>query len=1036
MKKNLLLFFLLFSGYHFAFAQTKVITGKVIDSKDGSPIPGVSVIVKDVPSVGTQTDPNGSYSISVPAGTHSLVFKYIGYKESIIPIKGNVLNVQLEVDPKQLTEVVVVGYGTQKRANITGAITSVTAKDVANTPVTTFEQALQGKTSGVNIQANNGKLGQGVSINIRGVASISGTTQPLIVMDGIVINQADLSSNGAATNPLADINFNDIESFEILKDASASAIYGSRASAGVILITTKRGKAGTAKIDINAQFGYDQPSRHRQFLNSQQWLQIEERAGVGAAKQDYAAGLYDSLSTALADYKSYVEGEFTALAAGNTNWASTNTDWEKQAFQTAPHQQYDLNFSGGNDKTTYYFGGQALNQTGILKGNAFQRYSGRVNVDTKISSTFDAGINLNFTHTYNERIANDDNFNTPLQIVALSPITPVIDPRSGLISGTPPGASSSYPLYYNPLVSVDNEYFHTNVYRTLGNMYANWEIVKHLTFHSDLGVDQLNQNEDSYANSLTARNTGTNHGSGTNAENILVHFTINNYLTYKNTFNKDNTLDVTVGTGYENNHSTANSVSGQQFPSDAYKTIASAALINAGTSTQSASTLISYFARTNYAYKNKYLLSASIRADGSSNFGVNNRYGYFPGGSLGWVASEEDFMKSLTAISSLKIRASYGLTGDNGVPNYSALGLFSGSTPSGSPAGYNGAAGQRYAQIANPNLKWATTSQLNLGIDWGLFNNRLSGSVDYYKKNTSNLFLNVNIPETSGIATQLQNLGKLYNQGFEFLITSENFIGKFRWSTSFNAAYNKNKVTYTAGQQIAGGSDLNYVIEGQQVGVFYGRQYAGVDPANGDALYYLNTKNADGSVNHGTTNNFNDAQNVVLGNAQPDWTGGITNNFSYKGFDLSFTFYGSFGNQIYNGGGQYMSAEASNGFDNQTVDQLKYWNKPGDITNVPEPRLFYANGTGASSRYLSSGSYVRLKSATIGYNIPKSVLSKIKVDRARVFVNGYNLFLITNYKGWDPEVNTDFLASNINLGNDFYSAPQPRTITFGLNVGL
>lgn len=1030
MKKNLLLLFLLLLSVSFAVAQSKVIKGKVTDQKDGSPLPGVSVTVKGVPGLGTQTDINGFYTLSVPGTAKTLVFRFVGYTEVSSSITGAQINVQMEYDSKQLSEVVVVGYGTQKRGNISGAITSVSGKDIEYTPVTTFEQALQGKTAGVNIQANNGKPGQGISINVRGVASISGNTQPLIVMDGIIINQSNLSGNGAATNPLADINFDDIESFEVLKDASASAIYGSRASAGVILITTKKGKAGTAKINFNAQYGFSDPSRHREFLNTTQWLAIEERAGLGAATQDYANGFYNTLAEAQASYKSYIKDEFTALAAGSTDWTKNNTNWEKQAFQSAPQQQYDLNFSGGSDKTTYYFGGQALDQIGILKGNGFRRYSGRVNVNTKISSNFEAGANLDFTHTYNERIANDNAFSTPLQIVALSPITPLIDPRSGLISGTPPGASSSYPLYYNPLISVNNEYFHTNVYRTIGNIYANWEIVKHLTYHSDLGVDQLNQNEDSYANSLTVRNTGTNHGSGNNAENIQVHFTVNNYLTYKNTFATNNTLDATVGMSYENNHFTSNSVTGQQFPSDAYKTIASAAVISAGTSLQSADVLVSYFARANYAYKNKYLLSASVRADGFSNFGVNNRYGYFPGGSVGWVLSQEDFLKDSQSLSNLKLRVSYGKTGDNSVPTYSELGLFSGT------AGYNGAAGQRYSQIANPNLKWASTNQFDIGLDYGFLNNRLSGSFDYYRKNTNNLFLNVDIPETSGIATQLQNTGKLYNEGFEAQFNSENFVGKFRWSTSFNAAYNKNVVTYTNGLKIPGGSDLNYAIEGQQVGVFYGRQYAGVDPANGDALYYLNTKNADGTLNKGTTNDFNKAQFVVLGNPQPNWTGGITNNFSYKGVDLSFTFYGSFGNKIYNGGGQYMSAEASNGFDNQTVDQLAYWNKPGDITNIPEPRLFYANGTGASSRYLSDGSYVRLKTASLGYNFPKSMLAKVKIDRLRVFVTGYNLFLITKYKGWDPEVNTDFLASNINRGNDFYSAPQPRTITFGLNIGL
>jgi hypothetical protein len=339
--------------------------------------------------------------------------------------------------------------------------------------------------------------------------------------------------------------------------------------------------------------------------------------------------------------------------------------------------------------------------------------------------------------------------------------------------------------------------------------------------------------------------------------------------------------------------------------------------------------------------------------------------------------------------------------------------------------------------FTNPNLRWEKTLQFDAGFEIGFFNNRLSGTFDYYRKNTRDGLLEVNVPQTLGIASQQQNLAKLYNQGYEVSLSSDNFVGKFKWSTSFNIAYNKNVVTYVNGL-IIGDNDLNRVMEGQPIGVFYGREYAGVDPANGDALYYLNTKDAGGNVNRTKTNDYNAAQQVPLGNPTPNYTGGLTNNLSYGGFDFSITFQGSFGNKIYNGGGQYMSANASNGFDNQTIDQLSYWKKPGDITNVPEPRLFYANGTNPSSRYLSGGSYVRCKTVSLGYNIPKDVLSKIKIDRAKIFVNAYNLFLITKYKGWDPEVNADFEAQdhNYNLGVDFYSAPQPRTITFGVNIGL
>ncbi|TSD64574.1 TonB-dependent receptor [Inquilinus sp. KBS0705] len=1034
MKKILLSCLILFACVTLAFSQNVVITGKVTDQKDGSALPGVSVTVKGSPTIGTQTDISGNYRLSVPSGATTLVFKFVGYKDVDLPISGNVINAQLGTDSKVLNEVVVVGYGTQKRQNITGAISRVTSKEIEGTPVTSIEQAIQGRSAGVVVQANNGKLGQGIKINVRGQASISAGTQPLVVLDGIILNQADISGISASSDPLADINFNDIESVDVLKDAAASAIYGARASNGVILLTSKKGKAGQSHINFSSQWGTNKPSRHMQFLNSTQYVQILRRAAIGAGKLDFANQDptnpdYATVDAAIADEQDFVESRLTRYAAGNTDYTAVNTNWENLAYQKAPQQQYDLNITGGNDKTTYYIGGQYLNQKGILVANALKRYSGRLNLTSKVFSTLEVGMNLNFTSNLNNRLSSDNQFSTPMQIVALSPITPLIDPRSGLLSGSLPGAASNFPVYYNPLLNVANSYYNTTIYRTLGNIFANWQIVKKLSFRSEFGVDQTNQNEDSYYGRLTFRNTGQENGSGENTNNSIIHYTVNNYVTYKNVFASDHALDITGGMSYEYSHFVGNDIQGQQFPSDAYKQIESAAVKSGGTSTQNEYSFVSYFGRANYAYKSKYLLSVSARTDASSRFGANNRYGFFPAASAGWILSQEDFLKNSNTLSNLKLKTSYGLTGNAEIGNYAALGLFSGD------AGYNGTAGQRYYQIGNPNLKWETTAQFDAGVEFGFFNNRFTGEFDYYRKNTRDLLLNVNIPGTLGISTQTQNLGKLYNQGLELTLSADVFVGKFRWTTSINGAYNKNVVTYVNGQ-ILGTNDLNRVIEGQPIGVFYGREYAGVDPANGDALYYVNTKDANGNLDRNKTADYNVAQNVVLGNPTPKYTGGFTNSFAYGGFDLSVTLQGAAGNKIFAGGGQYMSASASNGFDNQTVDQMKYWDKPGDITDVPEPRLFYANGTNASSRYLSSGSYLRCKTVMFGYNIPQSILSKIKVAKARVFMNAYNLFLVTKYKGWDPEVNADYQATNINLGVDFYSAPQPRTITFGVNIGL
>lgn len=1041
MQKVLLLFILVFISAHLS-AQQRTITGIVTDSETNLPLPGVSITAG---TIGTQTGSKGNFRITLSTGARTLKFTYIGYKTVTVPVTSEVLNVKLVSDQKQLSEVIVVGYGTQTKQSVTGAISSVKAADIAEVPVTSVEQAMQGKVAGVFIQSNNGKLGQGIQIRVRGTSSLSAGSQPLYVMDGIPITTENISGISADSNPIADINFNDVESIEVLKDASASAIYGARASNGVVLITTKKGKSGATKINFSAQYGDSKPSRHVNFLNTQQYVQLFQRAGVGAANQDFLNGDYDTYEDAVDDYASYVNGRLTLYSAGTNDWqtGAVNTNWEKLAYQNATHSQYDLNASGGNEKTTFYLGGQYLDQDGILVANSFKRYSGRINLTNKSFSNLTIGANLSFAKTLNDRVSSDNQFSTPMQIVALAPITPLIDPRTGLLSGTlPEGVSStsalgrtlagSFPTYYNPLISVDNAYYITDVYRTIGNVFADWEITKGLSFRSEFGVDQLNQNEESYYNSLTYRNTGTANGYGENAYNQIINYNTNNFLTYKNVFNNSHTVDLTAGMSYQSSKRSYSDIVGQQFPSDAYRKIASAATISAGPdggSGSTAFTFLSYFARGNYSFNNKYFASLSARIDGSSRFGKDNRYGFFPAGSLGWVLTEEEFLKEQNVLSNLKLRASYGLTGNAEIGNFASLGLFSGD------ASYNGDAGQQISQIANPNLKWESTAQFNLGVDFGFLQNRLSGQFDYYKKNTKDLLLNVNVPGTSGFATQLQNLGKLYNEGLELVLNSQNLTGGFKWSTSLNLSYNKNKVTDIQ-NQVLGTNDLNRVIEGQPIGVFYGKEYAGVNPENGDAIYYLNTINDDGTINRGTTSSFNAAADVVLGNPTPKYIGGLTNNFSFNNFDLSVTLQAVSGNKIYNGGGQYQAANGSNGFDNQTLDQMNYWDKPGDITDVPEPRLFYANGTNPSSRYLSNGSYLRCKTVSLGYNLPKGALAKLKIDKVRVFMNAYNLFLITKYKGWDPEVNSDYQSSNINLGVDFYSAPQPRTLTFGVNVGF
>ncbi|HCW07793.1 MAG TPA: SusC/RagA family TonB-linked outer membrane protein [Cytophagales bacterium] len=1023
MKKIILLKFLLLmfcAGE--AWAQTKTITGKLTSSDNAAPLPGVNILVTGS-SIGTTSDADGNYSISATEND-VLVFSFIGYTtKEILVGSQTMINVAMDADLKQLSEVIVVGYGTQEKRDLTGNISRITSSSLQNVPVTSIEQSMQGKAAGVFIESQNGKLGQGVKVRIRGASSLSASNQPLYVVDGIPITTASQSSNGAETNPLSDLNFNDVASVEILKDASASAIYGSRAANGVVLITTKRGKSGKTNFTLNFLTGSSRETGRRQFLNAQQYVQMETDAAQRAFALDPSF-----------DYVAYNTSRLTRYSAGNTDYLTgkVNTNWQDQVFRAAPFNQIDLSASGGNDKTKFYVSGQYLDQKGILIGNSLKRLSARVNVDHQATEKLSFGVNFNIARTENHRLSNDDFFSTPLQIVALSPITPIIDPRTNLLSGlldpNTGNPNTNFPVYYNPLISVNNARYVATVYRGLGNVYAQYKILPGLTFRSEEGFDFLLQTEDEYLGAATVRDTGTPNGYGKYTTTIIANVTTNNFLRYEKQFDQ-HSFDIVGGMAFQKSSNTGSSMTAQQYPSDGYSRAlnAPAQILTIGGGPSDFS-FLSYFARSNYKLKDRYLLSLSGRVDGSSRFGASNRYGFFPAASAGWIISEEPFMKDIPVLSFLKLRASYGLTGNAEISNFSARGLYG-------PANYVGQGGQAPIQLINKNLKWETTAQTDIGIDFGFLDGRISVEADYYLKSTHDLLLFKALPGTSGFSTYTQNIGSLENKGFELVINSQNLVGEFKWSTSLNIANTRNKVTNLGGQ-ILGTNDLNRAMEGQPIGVFYGRQFAGADPNNGDAVYVLNTKNPDGSINKTTTNDFNAAQQVVLGNPNPRWYGGITNTFSYKGFDLSILFQGVQGNKIYNSGGQYMSASASNGFDNQTPDQLNAWKNPGDKTSVPELRMFFGNGVNPSNRWLSDGSYLRLKTLTLGYNLPKSVASKFKVDKIRIYFTGQNLLTFTSYKGWDPEVNADYQASNINQGVDFYSAPQPKTFTAGLNLSF
>jgi TonB-linked SusC/RagA family outer membrane protein len=1000
--------------------QSIEISGTVTSNEDGSSLPGVNVVLKGT-TKGVLTDADGKYSISAPTGG-TLVFTYIGFKEQEAPIGGrSLINVILESDLQVLDEVIVTGFGSQIKRELTGNIARIKMSETADMPVTTFEQALQGKAAGVQINQGSGKLGQTMRISVRGQSSVSASNEPLYVIDGIPMTQ---NTGRRDVNAMADINPQDIESIEILKDASAGAIYGARAANGVVLITTKGGKSGRTNVNFGVQFGSSKPTKALKFLNTQQYIDFYR---VAAGNADVLDGLDPSDP---GSNTSYMEDFFVTQSVGTFGTANqADTDWGQLAFQDAPQQQYDLNINGGNEKTSFYISGQLLDQTGILIGNAFGRMSGRVNVNHKVSKRMNIGINMGLTRSLNERVSGDNSFGNPLQLVALPPMTPSTDPSTGLPVGTPPG-DISIPMYFNSLIYIGNSYFNTTNHRNIGNVYGDYEIFKGLRFRTEFALDFLNSHVERYYNSKTQRNTGAPMGIADNSFRRVENYNTNNYFSYIKELGLHG-VNATLGMSFQNAQDKFMYAEGQDFPSDAYKQIQSAARKTDASSTRSDYSFVSYFARVNYKWSDKYLLGLSGRMDGSSRFGANNRYGFFPAVSAGWVVSEEEFLKNAGAISFLKVRGSWGKTGNAEIGNFPQLGLYSGD------AGYAGLPGQRPSQIGNPDLGWETTKQFDVGIDFGFLKNRINGEIDFYVKNTTGLLLNVNVPGTTGFESIVKNVGSLRNRGFEFVINSDNLIGDFKWRTAFNAAINRNEITNIDGQIIEGGvSSMSRAMEGHPIGTFYTVEYAGVDPANGDALWYKNTKNEDGTLDRTTTNRYNDAQRVVVGNALPKWTAGLNNSFSYKGFDLNVLFNGVFGNKLnFYGAGRYASANGRFE-DNQTVNQLDAWTPENTITNVPQARLFYNNGAQASSRFIEDGSFIRLRNVTLGYNLPKKVLSNIKLNSVRVYVTGQNLLTFTKYSGWDPEVNSDDFSSNIGLGYDFYSTPQAKTILFGLNVGF
>ena len=1019
-----------------AYAQ-RTIQGTVKD-ESGEPLIGATIFVKGT-STGTTADIEGKYSLTIPEGTTIVVFSYTGFESQEIEVgTDNVIDVVLVEGISSLSEVVIVGYGEQIKSELTGNIVKVKGEQIENVPVPSVEMALQGKTAGVVVEGLNGKPGQATRIRIRGASSITASNQPLVVVDGVPLSANNASGDGDSPplNPLADINPNDIASIDILKDASAAAIYGSRAANGVIIITTKSGAVGKPKVNLTFQAGFSGPSGRREWLNAEEYVEILMEGARNA-------NIVDGADPETGFWTGFVEGRLDRYS-GPSEWRNneTDTDWEDLVFRNdAFFLSTDVNVSGGTKLLKYYASLAYTEQEGIMVGNSFDRYSGRINLNgNSEDNKLQYGITLGVSRNQNDRVSNDNSFATPLQLIAQAPVSPVRNTTGQVfqdLSGDliQPGQLFDRPttVYYNGLIHLEDASRISTIIRTLGNIYASYEFFKGFRLRAEFGLDNSDFRQDEFFGRRTITAESEN-GVGFNRSARVFNYNTKLFGNYNTSIGNHN-LDVILGTEYQRSQTNAAEVQGEQFPVDDLKTIASAADIVAGTTTETNFSFLSYFSRVNYNFSSKYLVSLSTRIDGSSRFSDDNRYGFFPAVGLGWVISEENFLGDNSFLSFLKLRGSWGLTGNAEIGNFGSLGLFGGE-------GYNGIGGLQPTQIANPDLKWERTSQVDIGIDFGIFNNRINGEIDYYVKNTSDLLLNVPVPGTSGFGFQLQNVGEVQNRGFEFVVNAAILNGDFKWDASINGAFNTNEVKSLAeGQVIIDNGGINVVEVGEPLGYFRGREYAGVDPANGDALFVLNTRDENGNIiDRGTTNNPAEAEFVKIGNPTPDFVGGMTNSFSYKGIELSFTIQVALGQQVNNSAGRFQFH--GDWFDNSDRRILDRWQQPGDITDVPRVVFFYGNGGGTrNSRYVEDAGYLKMRDISLGYRFQKPLLDKIGLSSARVFVSARNLFTITQYEGWDPEVTTDLSTtttgvSNTAIGNDFYSAPMPRSFTMGINLGF
>ena len=998
-------------------APFKVVRGKVT-SQNGDPLNGVSVAAKNT-KVGTATDNNGEFVITVEDQVTTLVFTHVGYITSEVAITNQQsLTVVLQIDAKGLSDVVVVGYGQVRKNDVTGSVSTIPVREMKKLAVTSLDQALQGRAAGVQITQNSGAPGGSTTIRIRGGNSIQGDNEPLYVIDGVPFKNDGVNS-GASFNVLSTLNPNDIETVSILKDASSTAIYGSRGANGVVIITTKRGKAGTPLITFETYYGTQKVRRKYPVLSA----------------SEYAAFLNDV---------NINDGRPPAFTQTQIDSIGKGVDWQDEIFQRAPIANYQLSMSGGDEKTQYAMTAGYFTQDGIVKKSDFERYSFRINLDKKVNDRLKVGNSLSINRTSSNQSRTDGSLGSAglVTIAALQfpPIVPIRNKDSSYVITNPYLNFTAD----NPVaLALDSK--NTNAaYRIFGNIFGEYRILEGLTIKIIVGADGILQKQSSYLPRTVS--SGLSQGGAAFISNTQSLTWINeNLLNYNKNIGVDHHINLLAGYTQQANRTEFTTAASRNFVDDnlGYNNLALGSVSLVPTSRVETWGLKSYLGRVNYSFRNKYLVTASIRADGSSRFGKNNRFAYFPSGAVAWKISDESFFHANNIFSDLKIRASYGLTGNqDGIGNYPAYSLLG---TQNYVFGNVVSTGVGPSQIANPDLSWETTTQGDIGLDVGLFNGRISLTGDVYLKRTRDLLLNLTIPSSAGFSSAIKNLGRVENKGIELTISTRNFTGAFQWNTELNVSTNKNAVIDIGGAKeiFAGevaniGQNLNSGIirVGLPLGSFYGYITDGVYQTAAEI-----TKLADaqakkpGDRKYRDLNNdniINDLDRTIIGTAQPKYIGGITNTFSYMGIELSVFFQGVYGNDILNA--NRFELEYLNGTNNQSKDMVKRWSATNTNTDVPRATSTRPANR-ISTRQIENGSYLRLKNVQLAYTFSPSMMSRLKVQSIRVYVSAQNYITWTNYSGFDPEVNR-FGQDSRSQGFDYSGYPAAKTLFAGLNVSF